>query len=339
MRHYAPFLTMALGLAVPGMGPGKPDATRLPVRVVVVNFDPVLKSSGVRLHQACGWNDPRELAARYAADVRQASHGIVTYTIAKWIDADEFPVKLDGFCYTEDSYQACRQGRSKWHEPDAVDYTALIARHKLVALIDRGDADEVWLFGPPYAGFCESCMAGPGAFWINGDPVPKIASKRAFVLMGFNYERGPGEMLEDLGHRTEATMSRVYGGWEAGQDRNDWERFTLYDQVAPGRSGCGSVHWAPNSAGDYDWGNKREVLSTCDNWLTYPDGKKGKPRRVDAAEWGGGDMRAHHLWWLAHLPHAEGRTEGKANNWWLYVIDFNRTILGGPPAGSREGRP
>jgi hypothetical protein len=34
-------------------------------------------------------------------------------------------------------------------------------------------------------------------------------------------------------------------------------------------------------------------------------------------------MRGHHLWWLKHLPHAEGQTYGVSNNWWQYVVNPN----------------
>jgi hypothetical protein len=40
---------------------------------------------------------------------------------------------------------------------------------------------------------------------------------------------------------------------------------------------------------------------------------------VDRAEWGGGDMRAHHLWWLSHLPHVGGESFDVGNNWWEYI--------------------
>jgi len=79
----------------------------------------------------------------------------------------------------------------------------------------------------------------------------------------------------------------------------------------------------PNSERDYDWGNRRGVWSTCDDWLNYPN-LTGQRRRVNCEEWGGGDVRAHHRWWLRHLPRAPGRTEGKLNNWWAYATDPNR---------------
>ena len=97
-----------------------------------------------------------------------------------------------------------------------------------------------------------------------------------------------------------------------GEERHDWERFTLYDKVAPGRAACGNVHFAPNSEKDYDWGNKREVWSTCDDWLAYPN-LTGRKKKVTAADWGGGDIREHHLWWFRRFPRAKGRTKGKLN--------------------------
>jgi hypothetical protein len=165
-------------------------------------------------------------------------------------------------------------------------------------------------------------MAGKGAYFCNSPPVEGIKTSRIFVIMGFNYQRGVGEMLENFGHRVESIMRHVYGSWEQ-EETHAWNRFTLYDQVAPGRAGVGTLHFAPSSERDYDWGNERIVWSTCDDWLNYPK-LTGKRRRVSRAEWGGGEIRAHHRWWLRHLPRAKGRTKGKLNNWWAYATDFNR---------------
>ena len=49
----------------------------------------------------------------------------------------------------------------------------------------------------------------------------------------------------------------------------------------------------------------------------------GTVRKVDATEWGGGDIRLHHKWWFGHLPHAPGETNGISNNWWKYIVDVN----------------
>jgi hypothetical protein len=165
-------------------------------------------------------------------------------------------------------------------------------------------------------------MAGPDAYFCNSPLVEGVRASRPFVIMGFNYERGVGEMLEDFGHRIESAMRRVYGSWEA-EETHAWNRFTLYDQVAPGRAGCGNIHFAPNSSRPYEWGSRRRVWSTCDDWLDYPY-LTGQRRRVNATEWGGGDIRAHHRWWLRHLPRAAGRSEGVLNSWWLYATAVDR---------------
>ena len=36
-------------------------------------------------------------------------------------------------------------------------------------------------------------------------------------------------------------------------------------------------------------------------------------------DWGGGDMRAHHLRSFSHLPKTTGETDGISNNWWEYI--------------------
>src|SRR5690606_41637986 len=87
-----------------------------------------------------------------------------------------------------------------FHQPDAVDYLALVDEFKMIEKVNSGEIDEVWLLGFPYCGYYESIMAGPGAFWCNAPPLERTEhAKRKFVIMGFNYERGVGEMLEDLG--------------------------------------------------------------------------------------------------------------------------------------------
>jgi len=138
--------------------------------------------------------------------------------------------------------------------------------------------------------------------------------------MGFNYERGVGEMLESLGHRVESIMAHVYRHKRG--EANLWQRFIRHELTHPGQAECGNVHFAPNSERDYDWGNPRVVMSRCDTWLRFPN-LKGEPRAVNCGEWGNGDIRQHHLWWLHHLPHVTDRTGGIKHNWWEYVIEPN----------------
>ncbi len=292
-------------------------------RVLVINYDPIIRSEGGRrLHEVGHWNDPHVLADGYASDLYACSGRYVRFQIADWKDVDEFPLKKDGFRYTEEEYLRDLRAKGGWHQPDAVDYQAIIREFHLDRRVASGEIDEVWIFSMPYSGFWESTMAGRGAYACNSDPLQGVDCPRIFVIMGFNYERGVGEMLEDWGHRTESILTHVYGSWEA-KKTHAWNRFTLYDKEAPGDAACGNVHFAPNSLKDYDWGNKTFVWSTCDDWLDYPH-LTGRTRLVNTDDWGGGSIRSHHRWWLSHLPRASGRgPDGKLANWWAYVADFN----------------
>lgn len=313
----------------------------------VIHNPIVDRQRGLKLSQVMGWHDPDTLAAEYIRDVRAASYGLVDHQVVERVERDGFPVKADGFCYDVAAYLRCWQTRRGFHEPDAVDYHALLQECDVVQKVNAGHLDEVWLFGFPYAGYHESIMVGPGAFWCNSPPLAlepmnqfrgrfmrRVAPscQRRFVIMGFNYEREVGCMLEDLGHRAESIMAQVYarspaestGQVSAGTipEPTLWERFSRYDLIAPGHAAVGNMHFAPNSTHDYDWGNRRKVLSDCDDWLRYPD-LRGSCRLVDCHDWGEGDMRLHHLWWFERLPHASGSSERVSHNWWSYIADPN----------------
>ncbi len=301
------------------VGEQPPDVMR--PRVLLITYNPIIRSEGGRrLTAVLGWNDVEALCREYIADLRECSNGFLDYQIVQRIEADAWPVKIDGFRYDEESFLRNWRSGSGWHQPDTADYKAIIAEFDLLTRINSGQVDEVWLFAFPYAGFYESLMVGPGAFWCNSPPLSRNDVSRRFVIMGFNYERDVGPMLESFGHRVESilkhTWCHVYG------EDNLWERFIRYDKQSPGRANCGWMHYAPNSQSDYDWGNRTQVPSNCDDWLNFPS-FQGIVRRVDCSEWGNGDMRAHHKWWFKHLPKAPGFTQGIANNWWWYGVDPN----------------
>ena len=298
--------------------------TPMQPRVLIIVFNPIIDaSSGKTLIEEMRWNDPEKLAQGYIDDVRECSGGLVNYRIVDRITANEFPMKADEFQYTAQSYlNVCRTGQGA-HDPDNVDYHNIIAKFNLIQRVANNEIDEVWMFGAPYFGFWESTMAGRNAFFLNSAPVMNTDScPRRFAIMGFNYERGVGEMLEDLGHRTEFTLQQVFR--RVPRSANSFERFLRYDQIAPGQANVGTVHFAPNSLDDYDWGNPTPVQSCADDWLKFPNlPNPPNYRTMTTNDWGNGDIRGHHKWWLTHLPKAAGETGGISNNWWWYVVDPN----------------
>jgi hypothetical protein len=288
-------------------------------RVLGIVYDPVIDGKGRTLRQEMGWYDPPESARQYADDVREASHGLLDYRLVDWVERDAYFTLTDGFAYDAETFSQDWRSRSP-RNSEWVDYVSLVREHQIVQRVNADEIDDVWFFGYPWSGFYESIMGGPGAFWCNAPPLALPddlpAPQRRFVVMGFNYEREVGCMLEDLGHQAESIMTQVYRHRRA--EANVWQRFTRYDQIAPGHASCGNVHFAPNSERDYDWGNRRPVTSDCDDWLEFPH-LTGRRRTVDCRDWGSGDMREHHLWWFRRIPHAPGTTSGIANNWWRYI--------------------
>jgi hypothetical protein len=243
-----------------------------------------------------------------------------------WRDVDQIPAKKDGFQYDTPSYLKHHLEGKGWHEPDAVDYARLVIENKVNDLVDDGAVDEVWLFGGPYFGYWESAMAGPRSFYVNGGPIPEIQCKRPFVIMGFNYERGVAEMLHNLCHRIESTMTRFSGGWQVDKLNTHWALFAANVQQSGGQAGCGSCHYPPNAQRDYDYANPRFVSSSADDWLNYPH-LKGTKSEVNCETWGGPDyQRNYFVWWYTRFPKADGvnSVSGLENNWWKYVYQFDR---------------
>jgi hypothetical protein len=292
-------------------------------RVLLIIYNPTVPSAGGRkLNDVLEWNDPDDLTRRYIEDVRECSFGYANYEVVERLEVDDMPQKVDGFSYRADDFVQRWRGRSGFHQPDAVDYYRILDNFRLVERINDDAIDEVWLQGFPFAGFYESMMVGPGAFWCNAPPLSGADHcRRRFVIMGFSYERGVGEMLENLGHRAESIIGHLFR--HTSGDANLWQRFSRYDQTHPGRAEVGIMHFAPNSLRDYDWGNPTYVPSRCHDWRNFPN-FQGEAHQLNCQDWGNGDIRAHHLWWFRLLPHVAGSANAISHNWWEYIIDPNK---------------
>jgi hypothetical protein len=293
------------------------------LRTLVIVYDPVVDPArGKKLSEFMRWNRVEDLARGFMGDILEASGGLARYQVTERIDVDAFPAKVDGYQYDAQTYLNVLRGINRPYMPQEANYHAILERFDILARVANNEIDEVWIFNFPHAGFYESIMGGPGAFWCNAPPLKNTgAAGRRFIVMGFSYERGVGEMLENMGHRAESIMEKTFE--QVRGDENLWKRFMRYDKIAPGQAAVGNIHFAPNSQKDYDWNNPQPVLSECDDWLYNFPHFRGITRIVTAADWGRGDIREHHKWWFKHIPKIRGDQNGIYHNWWQYIMDPN----------------
>lgn len=315
---------------------GGKDDRALKVKVLVLNYDPLVPSEkNRRLSEVFQWGSPERLAARFKAEMEFAAGGYLKFEIVEWRNLNEIYALKDGYRYKVEEYVFNRRNNSGWHKPGEPDYPGVLEEQEVAALIDAGKVDEVWIFSDHYFGVWEASMAGPGAFFINGGVYPQVPSQRPFAFYGFNYERGVAEMMHDASHRTESTLNRVYGQWNLKEPRSNWDKFSANDQQSNGVAGVGTCHWPANANGDYDYGNERVVQSWADDYLNYPNLTFTK-KPVSRATWGRGAGNNAHLdymsWYFAHVPRAAGvNPDGRQNNWWKYIMDFQNYNEKGEP--------
>jgi len=325
---FAAVLAQAVHADADGPARATPDdrSEHIKVGVYVLDFDP-LTSDGRPLSLAQGWNDPIALQAQYQADVATASGGIVAQHLVRVSMIPAYPVKADGFRFTDATYHGCLGDSTPSYCGELIDYGAVLntvfdARlGSACEALRRGRVDEVWLWGGPWFGYLEQRLVSPQTLCSR--------IRRPFEVMGFSYERGVPEMLHDLGHRAEALV-------QAGIGFSLWDRFdgqrTRYAQdfacpptpdathpeVDPAAAHAGNVHFPPNAYCHYQYDRDFPVLSDADDWANFPD-LTGRQTIVNASTWGS-TQQGYLVWWLGRFPRHTGETAGVENDWWRYVF-------------------
>ncbi len=173
--------------------------------MLFVIYNPIMDTtSGTRLIQKMHWNDPDDLSNAFIQDIMETSGGLARYQIVERVELTEFPALTDGFRYDPQTLLAVMNKTQPAHQPEYINYQAILTGLNVLPRISDREIDEVWLMGFPWGGFYESTMCGAGAFWCNSQPQTWSAGcNRRFVVMGFSFERGVGEMLHSFGHRTD----------------------------------------------------------------------------------------------------------------------------------------
>ncbi len=193
-----------------------PDAVYKKVYVIV--YDPVLPNhGGQHLSTYEGWNDYATLTQQTIDFFKEVSGNKLNYSVYDTpVVREEWPEKADGFKYDETTYFPVLAGQQLPHNPDEVNYTKILNDTTLdiCGKVNSGLIDEVWIYNAPNFGFYESRLAGPGAYKFNAPPVGGgLKCNRMVPIMGPSVERPVKEFIHNFMHRTEWTMTQVYGSW------------------------------------------------------------------------------------------------------------------------------
>ena len=308
-------------------------------RIIAVNFDPYVDtdpSAGTdykRLHIHARWGDPNVMTTQWIDFMAEASHDILDFKIVRQINVDHFPVKYDGFRYTNEdentpgSYLYARK-TGNWHSPDGIDYKSVVRNYDLARRCDKGELGEAVINGAPYFGYYETRMIGKGAYWCNSSGLKTSANAKKFIAIGWNYERWT-ITGHAYGHRAESIMSEVYDGWSVNGNRTIWDRFgwNIGQTTISSIYGVGSAHYPCNGDSGYDYGNSQTVTSYAIDWMNNFPNFRGATSSVNCSDWNC-NQTDYFKWWYQHMPHVDGRNNhdgyDRLNNWWGYIQDLNR---------------
>jgi hypothetical protein len=320
-----PFATQNNRLTAQAVHPASLVTNTITKKVYVIVYDPLL-SNNQKLSQYLGWSDHTTITQGTIDFFKQASNNRINYVVAQTtIVTSGWPQLVDGFSYTEQEYLAVLANQQPHHVPTGVDYNNIVnsVQFDICGKVNRGEIDEVWIYNGPWFGFYESTLAGPGAYSFNSPPVSGTNNCNKLVpIMGPSPERTTNEAVHNFGHRMEFTMAQTYGGWQKNDTSHSWAKFALARGQAPSYSysGCGEIHYPPNSVIEYEYDHASGYLSNCADFANYPSlsDPLQVAQPVSCSAWGCMELNFYQ-YWFNHLPTFTGcGPDNVANDWWKY---------------------
>lgn len=313
-----------------------------------VSDDPTDKSKAVPLSQwltdnKLTFNDPDVLTPQIINSFKRSTGNRLNYNVVKTTNISEFPAKTNGYKLNIADLKYCidhwkdipKTDRFKQKCETGVDYNKIIDALKICDQVNKGQVDEVWMWGYAWFGFSESALVGPDGFAFNGVVIGDSKCNRLVPIMGFNYERGLGEALHDFIHRMEATMTTVYKNWSENRTVTKWDLFALVKAQSKDYdySGCGSAHYTPASEGEYEYDTGTKEMSTiCENFSDFNTFtskelfNKSKAKKINCKTnpWLC-TQEGYSEWWFSRIPKFIGvGSDGVLNDWLAYFVDPSR---------------
>jgi hypothetical protein len=234
--------------------------------------------------------------------------------------------------------------------------------HELMVICppDWGINGEGWMAASPTD--TTAYMTHDGVFRMSG-----LANNRKFSTHGVAFSRDDRN-YEQYFHRAEAMLVKNWSTdmgnpcsvpWLAGYAplgsmatlRHAVDLFMLGDYGFNSQGQVGNAHFMPNTSVGYVRNHNDRVPSAYSYWSTFPADYPYDLTRIDRRvpvscdAWactGDSVDRSAWIWQMSKLPKTEGTTDGRSNNWWMYITDPNyqlgRGVATAPPVmGPSQG--
>lgn len=312
-------------------------------KVLVIGIDPT-DTAGASLANTyfknqMGGINADQFEERHAVqtieDFNQLSNGRIQYQMIGHLRFTDFPIYPNGFSFTIDSYKQCVWGtpefnptfcdNQKWQFP----YVQYFQNHEICQKAEALNADEIWIYSPPYILAYEAFMIGPNpGYWVNGPSFTIPECIKHIVIVNGAYDT-PDNFLHSYGHRVEATIDYLMQSWPTEDRFKYWERFAARNPTTRSSETpfCGNVHFPFNYRFEYDVGSTIEKTSICTDFANFPT-YTGDRESYSCERWGCTD-RGWQKHWFSFIPHSEGttaitNTSGVTyqfkKDWWFYIL-------------------
>ncbi len=312
-------------------------------RVLVIGIDPT-DSNGASLANtyfrgAMSGADSATFELTHAQqtmnDFKDLSRGRIQYVLAGHLHLTSFPRYTNGYQFSVQNYAQCVWGRpefnptqcetQKWLFP----YVQYVQEQQICQQAKAVNADEIWIYSPPYILAYEAFMIGPTAgFFVNGPDYTVVECEKHYIVVNAAYDT-PNNLLHSYGHRIESTIDYLMRNFSASDRIRYWERFSARTEATrtSGSAFCGNVHFPFNYRFEYDYAAPTAKQSTCADFANFPN-YTGAQTTQECSAWGCTD-RGWEKYWFSFIPDNTGTTTivdrtGRSyafkNDWWYYLL-------------------
>jgi hypothetical protein len=302
--------------------------------VMVLKYFPVIMVNGVEkidISVTGDWGDTYSSTRQKTIDITNDLKNVLekSTTYLGYKNSSATPALtyniIDTFEYKKAVPTINYQGRLRYP-----DYNGIMAEHNICDYVDNKGVKEVWLFayqgpakadGHPSLDINESKMSSSFGDISNSQRYNEMPlCKGDYVVYTYNYQRGVSEAMEDHMHQFEAQFRHM--------NPELYNKFVgPYGQNSKDQN-CGWSHFPPNAERDYDWSNKRFVMTDCFNWNPQGTGLKEK---INCDKWNC-DSTTWFTMWLQTIPGKDNIfnfNDKKLGNFWYYIANWNKVFSKG----------